>query len=208
MATRIDTVGAREKLKPRREPYWQRVRKGCYVGFRKSSSKGGGWLARAREEGSAEAKQRFQPLGEFIDIADHLRFDAATKAASAWFEHMERGGQSGPTTVRVACARYVEHVRALKGDKVAKDVEQRFNNYVLDDKKLADTVLPMRAVRGLLWGVRLNVESAGLASDRDGDLAGQARSAAHQNRLVRQATLSRAAGRNQAAIHGLGRAAP
>lgn len=141
MATRIDTVGAREKLKPRREPYWQRVRKGCYVGFRKSAAKGGCWLARAREEGPAEAKQRFQALGEFIEIADHLRFDAATKAASAWFDHMERGGQAGPTTVRVACARYVKHARALKGDKVAKDVEQRFNNYVLDDKKLADTLL-------------------------------------------------------------------
>lgn len=35
-------VGAREKLKPRREPYWQRVRKGCFVGFRKSAAKGGG----------------------------------------------------------------------------------------------------------------------------------------------------------------------
>ena len=83
-----------------------------------------------------------------------------------------------------------------------------FTSIVKSDRSDSTEALPIRAVRGLLWGVRLNVESAGLASDRDGDLAGQARSAAHQNRLVRHATLSRAAGRNQAAIHGLGRAAP
>lgn len=141
MVTRIDTVGAREKLKPRREPYWHRVRKGCFVGFRKMAAKGGSWIARSREEGPADAKQQFQPLGDFSDLSDHLRFDAATKAALSWFDHIERGGQAGPTSVRVACGRYVDHVRALKGEKVAKDVEQRFNNYVLNDKKLADTSL-------------------------------------------------------------------
>jgi hypothetical protein len=38
MAARIDTVAPREKLKPRREPYWQRVRKGCFVGYRKMTT--------------------------------------------------------------------------------------------------------------------------------------------------------------------------
>ncbi|MFG6432957.1 tyrosine-type recombinase/integrase [Roseateles sp. LYH14W] len=141
MVTRIDTVAARGKLKTRREPYWHRVRKGCFVGFRKMSATGGGWMARARDDGPADAKQFFHPLGDFSDIADHLRFDAATKAAFIWFDHIERGGQAGPTTVRVACSRYVDHVRTLKGEKAAKDAEQRFDNYVLNDKKLAETNL-------------------------------------------------------------------
>jgi hypothetical protein len=40
MTARIDTVASREKLKPRREPYWQRVRKGCFVGYRKMTASG------------------------------------------------------------------------------------------------------------------------------------------------------------------------
>ena len=50
MAIRLDAVSAREKLKPRRDPYWQRVTKGCYLGFRRMSSESQGtWLARARD---------------------------------------------------------------------------------------------------------------------------------------------------------------
>ena len=38
MAHRIDTVAGRDKLTPRREPYWHRISKGCYLGFRKMSA--------------------------------------------------------------------------------------------------------------------------------------------------------------------------
>ena len=63
MAARIDTVASREKLKPRREPYWQRIRKGCFVGYRKMTASGNrAWLARARDEEDG-VKQLFKPLG-------------------------------------------------------------------------------------------------------------------------------------------------
>ena len=92
MATRIDTVASRDKLKPRRGPYWHRVIKGCYVGYRKMTAGGhGAWLARTRVE-EAGVQQLYKPLGEFLGLADHLRFDAALKAAQAWFEHLGRGG--------------------------------------------------------------------------------------------------------------------
>lgn len=142
MALRLDTVASREKLKPRREAYWQRVRKGCFVGYRKMTASGHGtWLARARDE-EVGTKQLFKPLGEFGDLADHLRFDAATKVALAWFDHLGRGGTAQAATVTDACSRYVRHLKATKSEGAAKDAEARFKNYVLNHHKLAATELP------------------------------------------------------------------
>jgi len=142
MAVRIDTVASRDKLKPRRESYWQRVRKGCFIGYRKMTSSGHGtWMARARDEDDG-TKQLFKPLGEFADLPDHLRFDAATKAALAWFDHLGRGGTAVASTVAGACTRYVRHLTATKTERAAKDAEARFKNYVLNNAKLAATELP------------------------------------------------------------------
>lgn len=141
MATRIDTVAARDKLKPRRGPYWHRLSKGCHVGFRKMTSTGhGSWLARARDE-EASVQHLYKPLGEFLELADHLRFDAAAKAAQAWFDHLGRGGAAGGATVSEACTRYVKHLRTHKTDRAAEDAEARFKNYVLNKPKLAATEL-------------------------------------------------------------------
>lgn len=141
MATRIDTVAARDKLKPRRGPYWHRLSKGCHVGFRKMTATGhGSWLARARDE-EASVQHLYKPLGEFLELADHLQFDAATKAAQAWFDHLGRGGIAGGATVSEACTRYVKHLRMHKTDRAADDAEARFKNYVLKRPKLAATEL-------------------------------------------------------------------
>jgi hypothetical protein len=79
MATRIDTVAARDKLKPRRGPYWHRLSKGCHIGFRKMTATGhGSWLARARDD-EASVQHLYKPLGEFLELADHLRVDADRK---------------------------------------------------------------------------------------------------------------------------------
>ncbi len=142
MAVRIDTVASRDKLKPRRESYWQRVRKGCFIGYRKMTASGHGtWMARARDEDDG-TKQLFKPLGEFADLPDHLRFDAAAKAALAWFDHLGRGGTAVASTVADACSRYVRHLAATKTERAAKDAEARFKNYVLNNTKLAATELP------------------------------------------------------------------
>ena len=80
MATKIDTVSARAKLAPRRGPYWHRISKGCYLGFRRMNSFGAGtWLARALD--FATGKQLYKALGELKELPDHQRFDAAQKAA-------------------------------------------------------------------------------------------------------------------------------
>lgn len=142
MATRIDTVASRDKLKPRRGPYWHRLTKGCYVGYRKMTAGGhGSWLARARAE-DASVQQLYNPLGEFLELPDHLRFDAAAKAAQAWFDHLGRGGTARAATVSDACTRYVRHLKATKSERAARDAEARFKNYVLNHAKLAATELP------------------------------------------------------------------
>jgi len=141
MLTRIDTVASRAKLKPRREAYWQRVRKGCFVGYRKMTVSGHGtWLARVRDE-EVGRKQVFKPLGEFGDLAEHLRFDEAAKAALAWFDHIGRGGAARAATVAGACSRYVHHLQAMKSERAAKDAEDRFKRYVLNQTRLASTEL-------------------------------------------------------------------
>lgn len=141
MAHRIDTVSARDKLKPRREPYWHRISKGCYLGYRRmSSATDGVWVARAQDERTSG--KHYNSLGGFSELPDHKRFDAASKAASEWFLHLGRGGTPDARTVKQACEAYVKQLRATKGDKAADDVEQRFRNYVLDDEALAETELP------------------------------------------------------------------
>ncbi len=83
----------------------------------------------------------YKPLGDFLELADHLRFDAAAKAAQAWFEHLGRGGIAGGATVAEACTRYITHLRMHETEHAANDAEARFRNYVLNKTKLASTEL-------------------------------------------------------------------
>ena len=101
----------------------------------------GVWQARARDEDTT-VQQRYLPLGEFLELADHIRDDAAARAATAWFEHLGRGGTAQVSTVSDACSRYLVHLKANKTDHATNDAEARFSNYVLNNKKLAATELP------------------------------------------------------------------
>ena len=165
MPAKIDTVAARARLAPRREPYWHPLARGNYLGFRKmSGGSAGQWVARVLD--AATRKRVFSPLGEFDALAPNERFDAACRAAQEWFRHLERGGHAGATTIRVVCSRYVEHLarekrgtarlgRAVRPKQAApgaepavlerkqyipaaREAEQRFQNYVLNLPWLAD----------------------------------------------------------------------
>ena len=59
MATDLSKVGERERLKARREPHWQRLRTGCFLGFRPSKRGGKGtWIARVYDEDSRRYTSR------------------------------------------------------------------------------------------------------------------------------------------------------
>lgn len=137
-AINLGKVDARNRLAPRRDPYWQRVEAGCYLGFRKMSADSAGtWLARSRTD---EGKQVHHPLGEFAEHPAHARFDVASKAARDWFTHMERGGKAEPITVKAACANYVKDLKAKGKLTAGHDTEKRFERWV-DDHKIGFIVL-------------------------------------------------------------------
>jgi site-specific recombinase XerD len=133
-------VVERAKLKPRRDPYWTKLSKGCYLGYRKMSLGGDGtWTARLHDE--TTGKQVYKPLGAFSELPDHQRYDAAQKAAKEWFEHLGKGGSAQVTTVGDACEKYVRHLRESKGNRAANEAQGRFDRTVLPHRKLAGTEL-------------------------------------------------------------------
>ena len=145
--TAISQVNDREVLKPRREPYWSKVQKGCYLGFRRiTKTTDGTWLARFLTEAvdGTPAKQQFKALGDYSLLSGKDRHGAALKDAQAWFEHLGKGGSAKAMTVRGACDSYVEHLKNTKGtdSKTAKDVEARFKAYVYNQPKLTRLELP------------------------------------------------------------------
>lgn len=129
MASSITTVSARDRLKPRREPYWSKMAAGAYVGCRKmAASSAGTWVARYRD--AETGKQHHRALGDFDHLPPAQRFDAAAEAAREWFQHLGRGGSTAAVTVQKAGENYVQRQRDTKGDAAADDTKARFRRWV------------------------------------------------------------------------------
>lgn len=180
----IKQVNDRESLKPRREPYWSMVQKGCYLGFRKiSKDTEGTWTARFLAEATDDntpAKQQYKALGDFTAAPRGERYDLALKDAQAWFEHLGKGGSAKAMTVRGACESYLEHLTNTKGkdSKTAKDVEARFKAYVYPHAKLMRTELPkLTPAMVEAWRKALRAQPANSGPNR-----GQPRSDSSLNR--------------------------
>lgn len=139
MARSIDTVKGRAGLKVRHEPHWQKVRRGCHLGYRKMTTEGdGAWVAKYRD---ADTGSRVgQSLGTFGELPASERYDAAKRAAEEWFAHMGAGGSKGDVTVAGACAAYVKHLRDEGREKAAADAESRFKRWV-DSSTIGKTAI-------------------------------------------------------------------
>jgi integrase len=132
MEVQLDRVDRRKALKPQREPYWQRVSQGRSLGFRRiAADSAGNWIARVYVGGSE--KYKYEPLGDFANLLEKERFDAAKRAAEAWFRHIDMGGSTEGGTVKQACEAYVSKLRQEKGEESADDTEGRFRRLVYDD---------------------------------------------------------------------------
>jgi len=67
MATNIDRVDTRTKLKVRRDPYWKGLTRGRYVRFRRlTKDTPGTWLARFYDG----ERYQYSPLGDFANLSE------------------------------------------------------------------------------------------------------------------------------------------
>ncbi len=130
---RIDTKIGRGRLDPRPAPYFARLSKGRFLGYRKLGDGLGSWVARYHPE---DAKPVSKTLGE---LSDTFEFDQAAEAARSWFKDLDAGitGQSeqGEATVETACRDYVTDRRREKGEATAHDADKRFQRTVYGDGK-------------------------------------------------------------------------
>jgi integrase len=135
MGGSIETVRGRQALKPREAPYWHLIRRGCHLGFRKLTvSSTGTWFARAMDHSGAYP---YRSMGTFDNVPASERFDKARAAAEDWFVHINRGGTSEVATVKIACIRYVEHVRGLRGNGPADALEAKLQRWVYSDSRFS-----------------------------------------------------------------------
>lgn len=157
MATKIDTVTARNALKARHAPYWVKVRSECHLGYRKTTAASAGtWIARFRDE---SGKYQLHSLGGLDTLPDHRRFDEAVKQAQQWFDHRSNGGTTESITVKQACERYVLKLRDEGREAAAKDAEGRFGRWVYPDARLSRTPL-LKLTPGIVSDWRARVSKA------------------------------------------------
>jgi integrase len=111
----------RERFSVRREPYWQKLETGAYLGFRRGPDT---WIARYRNR---EGKQIYHALNA-------REFDDAKREAETWLKQMGaavRTVQRG--TVRDALETYAKWLREQGREDAAKHSESRFKSIVWDD---------------------------------------------------------------------------
>ena len=131
--TAFSKVIERDKLKPKRDPYWTKLMAGCYMGFRKmSASSDGSYSARFSDKDTGKRHQI--TLGAYSERPDNERYELARKDALNWFEHLGRGGTAEVLTVQNICERYVVHKKNEKNESGANDAHLRFKRYVYKTK--------------------------------------------------------------------------
>lgn len=194
MATDLSKVTNRDGLKPRRDPYWQRLRPGCFVGYRALNGGGlGTWVARAYDEESQGYK--FKAMGDFGDKQATERFAAAKAEAEAFAVLVERGGVAEPEaekieTVAEACRAYAK----AKGD----DSGARFELFVYNDPIGRVKLAKLRRSQLAAWRTRVEETPASVARRADGTVVTRPRAASTVNRDLGRI----AAALNKAIAHG------
>ena len=121
----LSSVKQRDALTHRREPHWQRLRPGCFLGYRPSAREGAGtWIARAYDDQARASK--LMALGDFADLPSREQFAAAKREAENFAGLVESGGHAveRPQTVEATCKAYA---------KINREAEGRFKRHVYSD---------------------------------------------------------------------------
>jgi len=167
----LRTVKTREKLKPNisKEPHWQVLSAGRYLGFRPSTAGGHGiWIARFND--LSTGKKPGKSLGDFGTLPPGDRYDAAKAMAEAWFRHLSLGGSTEDLTVEQACARYAGDPDP-KGpaEKASKpDAARRFRRYLYGDPLARILLSTLREQHVKDWRMRLEAMPAIVSSRKVG----------------------------------------
>jgi len=122
---RLDTKTARARLEPRNGPYFVKVMKGRFLGFRKASEEFANWTARAELGNSKRIHKLLGP------VSNDFGYDEALAAAREWFKDVDAGitgaaADGTPATVAAACREYVDDRRRQKGEAPAKTTHRIF----------------------------------------------------------------------------------
>lgn len=185
MALDLSKVKARDDLKVQREPHWQRLRAGCFLGYRPSKrGSTGTWIARAYDEDAG--KYRLKALGDFGTLPGNERFTAAKKEAEKLADLVEAGGQVRVKieTVAQACEAY---------GKTRPEAEARFKRYVYSDPIGKVKLDKLRRRHLLEWRERLVAQPALVSRSKKGEPKHRERAASTVNRdmAVLRAALSK-----------------
>ena len=185
MGLDLSKVGERERLKVRREPHWQRLRGGCFLGFRPSMRGGKGtWIGRAYDEDAG--KYRVKSLGDFGTLRGNEMFAAAKKVAEALAELVESGGEvrAKIETVADACREYA---------KSRPEAGHRFRRYVYDDPIAKVKLSKLRRRHVKEWRERLDAQPALVSRRKEGEPIHRKRAASTLNRdmAILRAALAR-----------------
>jgi integrase len=172
--TDLSNVGDRTGLSAQREPHWQRLRAGCFLGYRPSKRGGKGtWIARVYDEDSG--KYQVKSLGDFGTLAGKEMFAAAKKVAEALAELIEAGGQirAKVETVADACRAYAED---------RPEAGERFRRYVYSDAVAKVKLDKLRKHHVKEWRERLEAQPSLVSRSKEGDLRVRKRAPSTVNR--------------------------
>lgn len=178
MARDLSRVKDREALKPQREPYWQRLRAGCFLGFRPSKSGvGGTWIARAYSEDTR--RYVVKSLGDFGSLLPSERFTAAKKEAETFAERIEAGGVATQKleTVADACREYLQQ----KPSTISAGV---FRRHVYNDPIGKVKLSRLRRQHLRAWRKRLEDAPALISRSKEGPAKVKKRAASTVNRDI------------------------
>jgi integrase len=176
--TDLSRIGERERLKtkPGDEPHWQRLRQGCYLGFRPSKRGGKGtWFARAYDPDTR--KNRRKPLGDYGSLFGHDIFRQAKQDAESWAETVESGGVRAQELVTVADA-----CKAYLAEKPGSIAEGVFRRHVYPDAISKVKLDKLRRHHLRAWRKRLEETPARVSRTKTGEQRTKARSKATVNR--------------------------
>ena len=134
---RLDTRTARDRLAPRREPYWRNIQEGRAIGYRRAKGgKAGSWIARWYEPDRTPSRA-YHALGAADDLLDAdgaitLSFGQAQEAGRKWFAEMDRAGGriEAPITVQEVAVLYIDAYRA-RGGKSLRDTQRSIDAHIL-----------------------------------------------------------------------------